>query len=169
MKTLGVTRTRVLPENPSLRHCRRWFFLTNWRKCVGFGPGFGVSFLDRDCAAPFCFGARFSSSRLATLIRSFFCVHDAKKIKIGSFLRINTRQGAGQKNTEKMCFLSARSFCAVPLVLLPNIKQFALRVVSNHLCSRVAKTFFAPPAPFRFSPVFGQGPLFCNYSPEVRQ
>ena len=169
MKILGVTRTRSLCKNIFLRHCRRWFFLTNWQKCVGFGPGFGVSFLDRDCAAPFCFGARFSSSRLAILIRSFFCVHDAKKIKIGSFLRINTRQGAGQKNAEKTCFLSARSFCAVPLVLLPNIKQFALRVVSNDLCSRVAKTFFAPPAPFRFSPVFGQGPLFCNYSPEVRQ
>ncbi len=168
MKTLGLTRTRVLSENPLLRHCRRWFFLTNWQKCVGFGPGFGVSFLDRDCAAPFCFGARFSSSRLATLIRSFFCVHDAKQIKIGSFLRSTpkyTGHGAGQKNTEKTCFLSVRSFCAVPLVLLPNIKQFALRVVSHHLCSRVEKTLVAPPAPFRFSPVFGQGPLFCNYSP----
>ena len=167
MKILGVTRTRSLCKNTFSRHCRRWFFLTNWRKCVGFGPGFGVSFLDRDCAAPFCFGARFSSSRLAPLIRrSSLCAR--RKKKIGSFLRSTpkyTGHGAGQKKTEKTCFLSARSFCAVPLVLLPKIKQFALRVVSHHLCSRVEKTLVAPPTPFRFSPVFGQGPLFCNYSP----
>ena len=108
MKILGVTRTRSLCKNTFSRHCRRWFFLTNWRKCVGFGPGFGVSFLDRDCAAPFCFGARFSSSRLATLIRSFFCVHDAKKnknrIAFTKYTKIYGPRRRPEKTTEKNAF-----------------------------------------------------------------
>ena len=71
---------------------------------------------------------------------------------------------ASPKKYEKTCFLSARLFCAVPLVLVHIIKQFALRVVAHHLCSRFEKTFFAPPALFRFFHLFCNLPLYLLLS-----
>ena len=58
MKTLGVTRTRVLPENPLLRHCRRWFSLR---------IGKNVLDLDQDSVSRFWTGIvqhRFVSARV---------------------------------------------------------------------------------------------------------
>ena len=71
---------------------------------------------------------------------------------------------ASPQHYEKTVFLSARSFCAVPLVLLHIIKQFALRVVAHHLCSRFEKTFSAPPTLLRYHQLFGYLPLYLSLS-----
>ena len=65
-----------------------------------------------------------------------------KNRKMNCFLQISSRQGAGQKNTEKICFLTARSFSVGPLLLLHKITEFAFCAPSYHVCSLVEKTHF---------------------------
>ena len=164
MKTLGVTRTRVSSENPLLCHCRRSVSLLKLRSFFSCGPRIGVSVSHQDYAAPFCLGARFGQLLWPRGFLEFSVRTTQKNRKMNCILWISSGQGAGQKNTEKICFLTARSFSVGPLLLLHKITEFAFCAPSYHVCSLVEKTHFAPPAPLRLPPLFGQMRLFCNYS-----
>ena len=164
MKTLDVTRTRVRSENPLLRHCRRSVSLLKLRSFSSCGPRIGVSVSHQDYAAPFCLGARFWSTRLASGFLRIFCARDAEKQKNELFFADFLRAGSRPENTEKIRFLTARSFSVGPLLLLHKITEFAFCAPSYHVCSLVEKTHFPSPAPFRLPPLFGQMRLFCNYS-----